>query len=373
MQRCIVLRNLLPEMMLFMLLLFVGAALAEDETQSLISNLIHLLMKDNYCTNFIIEDSMESFSMQEAMINLPTMVLHEDFLWKSINNPCDGYIWQTKSLNKIKQYLTQKQNFDAFYFKTNKIFMIFVDDAEHLPVLETLSSTRGYKIILAQQLEESWNVTFLQMKQSTVLKDVDNVRSFVEMALSEWKPAFLAGKKFVISVFNWPPFLYYNGTYAYDGVEYLMITTIGKDWPIQFQMQKDEVGLWTANIQDVVNSKSEVALCGQWQLGRSPGNIETTFPFTDMCATFLVPKPYLVTQISFVFQPLHPYLWILCLTISIAVATLLYFFSKVYYSIGKQKQGTTFHSFSYSLIESIRVFSLGSEPHFPGPKQSVFR
>lgn len=73
-------------------------------------------------------------------------------------------------------------------------------------------------------------------------------------------------------------------------------------------------------IDEVNRDESDIAFGSLWHSGYLPQNISFTYPPHNQCwVTFLVPKPKLLPDASYVFQPLSFNLW--CLTISAVVAT----------------------------------------------------
>lgn len=99
-------------------------------------------------------------------------------------------------------------------------------------------------------------------------------------------------------------------------------------------------------------------LCGNLLICEK--NVSLTYPHTQVCVTFLVPKPNLLPEAAYVFQPLHLTLWILIVVAVILTCFVVRFLTYV----GERNQiNSGSMKFSDSIIPilyGIRIFTMGS-------------
>lgn len=112
-------------------------------------------------------------------------------------------------------------------------------------------------------------------------------------------------------------------------------------------------------IDEVNNGESDVAIGSLWQSAYAPKNVSLTYPHNQFCLTFLVPKPKLLPDTSYVFQPLNSYLWLLIIAVLLIMC-----FSIQLLACFHRKSKTFRHVVCTDnvalVLHGIRIFTLGS-------------
>lgn len=175
-----------------------------------------------------------------------------------------------------------------------------------------------------------------------------------------WRPK--PQETVIVETFECPPFVQYDEYQRnYTGIEYNILQEIAIDWPIVFNIDNDNDNAkskWNSIVESLLQKKADVAMCSLWLKSLTDlfPNISMTYPFIDTCATLLVPKPNLLPDISYVFQPVQLSLWIFLVVFIIVSSFILRMFS----CCSTYKQNFLFYVFN-----TVRILTSGSLPTTP--------
>lgn len=189
-----------------------------------------------------------------------------------------------------------------------------------------------------------------------------NSDSSIDKVFNEnsWRPK--PKREVVVETFNCPPFVLYNEFESeHSGIEYNILREITKNWPLRFNIVNDSNSAkskWNIVIESVLNEKADIAMCSLWikPLIDLFSKVSITYPLVDTCVTLVVPKPKVLPDISYIFQPVQLNLWIFLIVFVLITSLLLRLYS--YFSTYQQ-------SFLHYMYNTIRILTTGSVPTPP--------
>lgn len=114
-------------------------------------------------------------------------------------------------------------------------------------------------------------------------------------------------------------------------------------------------------------------MCSPFQLNVAKRQLDMTIPYSQICLTFLVPKPQLLSSETYILQPLQKCTWIAYCIFILGMALILYLFASTYKNIILKEKGVAYLEFSNALFTMIRISTLVSLPNFPKAFEFVFR
>lgn len=330
-----------------------------------------------YCVISILQQCEISSHVAAALIELKVPTFQTTIQnVKSFSNKvpnCEAYIIALKYLNQLKRlFITASLTNETFTH--NKRFLVFYESRRKLYNYESFSDAylNGTEVIIVQQHYTTLQVTFTWKHDTVnVLNDTKHFNVIPEhYKVSPWKPKLK--NKFRVSTFHCPPFVLYDEERgAYGGPEYNVIREITKDWPVEYTFHGSNS--WARIIEDVAERKSDFAMCSLWQAptAKSAG---VSYPFAQICVTFLVPKPQLLSDVSYVFQPFQLTLWILIIAVVVLVSNVLHLLLVVE-KRAKKSQATAIYKADVvsALLDAIRLFTLGSLSRAPSSTQYSLR
>jgi hypothetical protein len=89
--------------------------------------------------------------------------------------------------------------------------------------------------------------------------------------------------------------------------------------------QKFENGSWSGGIVGALaEGRADVGFCCLWLVDPQASDIDLTFPWNELCNTFLVPRPRRLNQLSAVFLPFALSLWATITLVMLFTATVLW-------------------------------------------------
>lgn len=181
-------------------------------------------------------------------------------------------------------------------------------------------------------------------------------------------------KTFELSTYSCHPYVFYDeGKKSCSGVEYQMINGILKGHSIvcRFVNSSETNNIHPARlaIDRVVKNESDLAAGGFWQLGLiGASNVSITDAVEQTCFNILVPKPKLLSEFSYVFQPLQLHLWLMIAVFMFLGSKLMQFVSKLNFR-GVKKGRIVYDDFFKSFLQTIQLFTFGCVTHRPTLKQ----
>lgn len=190
-------------------------------------------------------------------------------------------------------------------------------------------------------------------------KDV-NLRSFQQ------KTRILRlDRKFRISLFRCTPFVVYNqNSNTFTGTEYNMIKEVLKDFELEYlfheHTKENAYSFWNEVVNEVSRGDSDIALCSLWQSAHIRRNVSLTYPHNQLCITFLVPKPKLLSEVSYVFQPFHLSLWLLVIAAVLITCFFVRLLTYFCHTDRTNRQSVAFSDNFTPILHAIRIFTLGS-------------
>lgn len=223
-------------------------------------------------------------------------------------------------------------------------------------LLQDTANLRGINIVTIESLIEPNNNTLYNdnkvneayfLKVTSLLENrillewnYEDVLELNEQDLQniQWKATFSPGTYFKVSVFNCAPYVLLDPVRGvYDGVEYRMVKEITKNFPVRFKIyfnQTDDMNLWDKVIHDVETKESDIALCSHWYLRVLARSVDVSSAYGQVCVTFLVPKPQILPETTYILQPLREHVWIVIMFSLILLSVLLHLIAKFYTEMG---------------------------------------
>lgn len=180
-----------------------------------------------------------------------------------------------------------------------------------------------------------------------------------------------------VSLFNCPPFIIYmppKSTHptSYRGIEMQIISEISKNWPREyvmrdfFRLANVTTDPWNRVLMDVRENISDIASCSIWLSRVHAEMTELSKYYEYQCATFLVPRPEILSRPSTIYKPLTNIVWI-SFTICLFLTTLLL---KLIAILGARLfesdfRDNKFNDLTTGLIEVVNIATSHGIPNFP--------
>ncbi|KAJ8917161.1 hypothetical protein NQ315_012653 [Exocentrus adspersus] len=317
--------------------------------------------------NFVLEKSLAVAG--KAVLNYQMAYLHQT----TSDIFCNGYILNLNDVAEFENYFHNRTKY-SFYFKPHRRLLLFSNNSVKVTAtLELISNLYGLDIITATRA--SGRIIFYSVYRNQTLlawnyADISTLTlNKAKFKRFNWSPNFYIKNKrypFRVSLFNCPPFvtLSRNGTEV-GGTEHVIIETIAKTWPVEYKILTSPVkGMWSMVWKEMEDNSSDVAACSMWLSASTGKSVDFTYPFRQTCVTFLVPKPQLLPDSTFPFQPLQVEVWVLD-TVVIFVATAFLYFIRSFYEDKVDVVEVYLHL--------IRLGSVGAIKQFPSLKQLPVR
>lgn len=189
-----------------------------------------------------------------------------------------------------------------------------------------------------------------------------------------WKP--IPQQAITVQAFNCPPFVQYDEHQKkYSGIEYNILREVTKNWQVNLKIINDshtsDASQWKSAIDAVLEGRADMAMCSLWLnliLDLAP-DTSIIYPFLHTCVTLLVPKPQLLPDVSFVFQPAQFGVWLLLILLVPAMSLFLGGLSR----FTSTKEEAPASPFSDAFVNTIRTLTVGSLARFPPPSRCVMR
>lgn len=174
------------------------------------------------------------------------------------------------------------------------------------------------------------------------------------------------------SFFQCPPFVYYvkRGNHTtYDGIEYRFLHETTKNWHTKYTLRdptKESPNPWRMTLNDLGNNISDISMCSVWLIELHFHMCDLSEPYDSQCATFVVPKPTLLTQASLIYMPLSYEVWTAFVITLASTIVLLKFFSYAGRKLFRNsKYETQFKSMGLATIEVINIVTSHGLKRFP--------
>lgn len=342
-----------------------------DETITLFSRIIKKLFHEKIICHINDENSF-NYLVEEALVGTEINVIsisYNNLKHITVDLPCTGYIVTLSDGDDfLRYYSTQKEN--TFVFKPwKKLLLIYEKPPRHfetlyrpvldsaidimlveLPKRNTASNFFSYNGILVKSLYTNSTILSWSSDQSKI--------DWTKFGPIKWTPM---KANLRVSFFHCPPFMYVkkNGTVT-EGLEYRLIREVIKTIPIKPMLV--DGGNWSAASDMVEGNASDVAVCSQWHINSKGKNIDFTYPIKQICCTFLVKKPTLLPDSSFVFQPLQAPLYLATIVILMVVFFLLVLSNYIHRDPNDDNQS---RDLELHMLYLTRTLSMGGAANLP--------
>jgi hypothetical protein len=348
------------------------------ENLSLVHNLIRRIFSSKQCLYTISSADLTQYTAALLNVQLVSVDLNNIKSLNRITFMCEGYIIFSNDSDDMNTLFTLK--LINTYFKPHKNILLFTESPKNINIQEMYRATELHDL----------NLIIVDMKRNTEL-GVGKRRIFMPEEgtytltpirqlhndQSKWSPDKVLTKfnqKFSVALFNCPPFAIFNETTnTYEGLEIKMLNEILNNWPKNYVFltaEKDSGKfLYTTALDRVLQDNYDLAICSPWQQAvYNYYNVAKSIEYAMICKQFLVPRPKLLPNYSFIFQSLQSNVW------------LVYFLTLIGCSAVTHITGIVLNKFSSSysqrqtleatVIQLIRVFSLGSFYQMPHQNKS---
>jgi hypothetical protein len=327
----------------------------------------------------LITDSFNGLDLGEVFENIQIVSIHiHNFKHiKKVWSMCDGYIVLSDDII-IKELFTIKTI--NKYFKAHKSVLWFVKEPHQLDSVELEASTT------LQNLDLTVLTSFVHQVENNLLPK----HKFVSLEIhnksgskkDKWSPRrnlLKYGEKFRAALFDCSPYVSFNRRdKSYDGLEIKMLNEILTGWPLDFvHFHKDKNftdDLFAKALQQVVDNKCDIALCAQWFENANKHHVEKSVEYMLSCRNFLVARPELLPNYSFIFQPFYIDLWILYFLTLIFCTIMIHLMSNIFGKIsGIEENISKIKNLGEIIIHLLRIFSLGSVNRLPHSQHTSMR
>lgn len=255
-----------------------------------------------------------------------------------------------RSLIIIEGERNHIEQFSEWYPLGAEIILITIETEEESHDLRIFQRSPNFNICVYKlwQQEKSLCATNTQKVE---LKEFFEGKS--------WRP--IPKQVFTVQSFNCPPFVDFDEhKQKYSGIEYNILQEVTKNWHVNLIIANDSSlkSKWNFAVDALLEGKVDMAMCSLWlntMVDLLP-NITITYPFLDTCVTLLVPKPQVVPDIFYVFQPVQFTLWISFVFLVPVMSLIIRVFTK-----------------KFVIFDVIRILTIGSLARPITSKQRVLR
>lgn len=333
---------------------------------SFLSDIHNKLFVNSSCVYLVTDNNKWSWSFLTFNIQLVSVNFNQfkKFLLRKLSFVCDGYIMICNDYEAINTMFSS--NSINLFFAPHHTVLLLINNSTCLNFTEIRKATELQNLELVIVNKETNSTKAVSMRHGIV----DGMNYFSKRYKHRWIPHKILRKynrTFSVVYFNCPPFVSPNFS---SGVELKMIKETLKNWPIEFFLLPQINGLignsHSESIKLIAQNKYDAAVCAHWinklllEL-----NVTKTYPYILNCINFLVPRPQLLPDYSFIFQSFQATIWSLYFAIVLASICIPHIVLKLIGSIQPIDS-------SYS-IGIIRLLSLGGVTRFPYLKFSTVK
>lgn len=346
-------------------------------TNAILESTIQTLYQQSQCFYILVDETLVTDVLKSVnRIKIPCVVHNSSDIKESRIFPCENI--------HVKIIITTEKTLENILMK-NTIDTIFRSRSIILTLVSTYNITHFKEVfkeiifkyfiqvvqVLNYNTSDDNSTIIYWMNQNKEFKNPTDFK--MDYILHKKNAVFWSNVTLHASAFNCSPFFMFDGT-KYDGLEYQMLNEILKNFNVKYTFH-DRLNVsdtWEAVLQDVLKGRSDIGLCSQW-LTIYMYELKTyTTPYSQICATFLVPKPTEISPMLFIFLPLSLKTWI-----CILVVTICLIFALNFLAIQFSKLFSNFHSRYVKISECfdhiLRILIQQSTSYFPPNIQNVIR
>lgn len=224
----------------------------------------------------------------------------------------------------------------------------------------------GTEVVLVQETLSSVCIHVLWNGNSFCVNSTRGIKSLLVEKFGGRARRPMPKGVFTVQTFDCPPYVHNDKRKKhYSGIEYNILKEVTRNWAVVVNVARDndvQRSKWSFALDVLLEGKADMAMCSMWfnSLVTLVPNVTFTYPFMSTCVTLLVPKPQLLPDISYVFQPVQLNLWISCIVLIPLMSFVIQVFSKN-------------SDFASPTFNSIRILTLGSLTTPPAPDQQALR
>lgn len=315
-----------------------------------LTNVIDFTFNITNCLHVIIVNNNEFFDvhLKELELRNVPIVLITSLEENTYNEQqhCDGYMILANDYEATHEMFVSKK----YEFCVNKrILIVAFGHANNTSAFTRSVNLEGIDILLIEGInmrkEQSCANLKCEILQNANLIDnnlnnditITNIRDKKliirwntseelqltgKLPLVNWEPKFTNSQYLRAITFHLPPFVYYlREIGVYEGLEYRIFKSITKDWPVRYEVLVTNQSYFHLK-KEVALGKQDVAFVSLWTMPIMK-NTDITFPHSDTCITFLVPKPEHFQEHLMVYQPLTRNFWLLIIVLTVTVGIIL--------------------------------------------------
>jgi hypothetical protein len=360
-------------------------------------NLVHSLIRRSFsgkqCLYLIIGANLTHSDHTSTLFNLQIVSVNLNDI-KNLNSlsfVCEGYIIFSNRMDDINSLFTLELINN--YFKPHKNILLFTKSSKNINIQEVYAATELHDLNLVIVEDMKLNTAmgvgkraiFVPEEAKQIPTSVHQLyslnvsRNSVFLKKPKWSPPNVLAKfnqTFSVAFFDCPPFAVFNETsHIYDGVEIKMLNEILKDWPTYYDFLKPRKNsgeyLYGNILRRVRQDNYDLGICTPWQQTVYKYNIAKSVEYTVMCKNFLVPRPKLLSNYSFIFQSLLLNIWFLYFLTLTCCSLITYIMSVLLNRLSSTDSSK--YTLERIILYLIRVFSLGSIYRIPHQNISSVR
>ncbi|KAK9710487.1 Ligand-gated ion channel [Popillia japonica] len=387
----------------------VSLASTKEDLQVLSSvciDMVHYIFPESYCLHYIsdaataeilfLNSCLKQLNTSLVLVNPKKSTLRSQYLAKHIS--CNGYLIVSENYTALRNLFIYAGK-SHYEFKTHhKILILYIGEGNFMVwPFTSVAHLKGNEIIVIDGLPKvdgdlKYYITSydygevlprnITSNTETTIR-VSNIREDKELTKSihavkdldkdifkflPWEPNFHKGNDtFKVACFSCAPYIYVNdANVAFDGIDYQIIKLMTHDWPVTFHVSNYSIytDMYTLTIQSVRDGPYDLAACSIWLQHNSRAMVDTTVSYIETCATFLVPRPYIIRSMWFVFHPITYTTWSLIGITTFLVALIIRWGAKA---------DENYRNFINTLFLSVRLLALNSLPKFPLNSNFTFK
>ena len=332
--------------------------------------ILEYFFEQHYCVHYISDSSEIERPIISSIIVKNFPVLHLNLTEGLKLSACNGYVMVSSTFQDVETTLLQQPE----NFMVHKNILIFFNgvgnfDTKAFKVLSKLHALPIYVVELKLTNDE-YNVRVFDVYQQQYVPKLEYTKGTGGNGnvIKNWRPDFsLTDRKFKIAVFNCTPYVRIssNGT-VLGGVEVKIIKHVTRDFRIEYVVHPNKFSSYKTTLLEVQNKFSDLSGCSKWLQYVDVSRSDMTTTYFQTCITFLVPKPNLLPDVTFIFQPIGYQLWLVNPVCMACVSVLL--------TLMARARNVGDHSWTSISSNALRVWSLTTLNGTPGfPKTARLR
>jgi hypothetical protein len=378
------------------LIILIQDNLGDMNGNDFICKLIKISFGKPFCLYYIHDSTSNVTILNKVLIKQELQVVSLNVAnirqLRYANITCDGYIFESNDVNTTKNMFSNRTI--NLYFQPHKRILFFTEIWRYFDIstIHAATAWQDLDLVIVEVeknerngdrkqtlLHEESQINVVLVGLEKVIRQNDTF-SAEYLTKEKWKPEKVLKKygfNFSVIYFDCPPYFLSHKNYSvYEGVEMEMVKVMTRNWPINYKFVEVEAttnNIFLNSFTNIINNKGDLATCSHIRQRTHP-EMERSYPYARTCITFLVPRPVLLSDITFLVQPLQFTLWIAYFATLIIVSLFL----KLMETQGFRDDTKTLTNYLcedvfQSIISVLRVGSSGSMIRTPKSDQVAAR